>query len=58
MSPARAPYMDMNGRSKGDYLSTFFVMFNLALPIIGNPKIRDDEEKYAQYTNSFHRVGK
>jgi hypothetical protein len=27
MSPARAPYMDMNGRSKGDYLSTFFCYF-------------------------------
>jgi len=29
MSPARTPYMDMNGRSKGDYPTKFFIMFNL-----------------------------
>lgn len=29
MSPARTPYMDMNGRSKGDYSSNFFIVFNL-----------------------------
>jgi len=28
MSPARTPYMDMNGRSKGDYFSKIFVIYN------------------------------
>jgi len=28
MSPARTPYMDMNGRSKGDYFSNIFVIYN------------------------------